>query len=143
MAETGRPTKKTPEILNQICEQIANSSKGLREIAASVGITRPTLLDWLKNDKDFSAQYAHAKALQADFLAEEMLTIADDGTNDTISTEAGEFPNHEWIARAKLRIDARKFLMGKLAPKKYGDKIDITTDGKAINAPIIKLANLD
>lgn len=135
----GQPTKKTKEVTNEICQLVANSSKGLREIAASVGITRQTLLKWLNEDADFSAQYARAKELQMDFMAEEILVIADDGTRDDIITDNGAIPNHEWMARAKLRIDTRKFLMSKLAPKKYGDKLDVTSNGESISTPVINI----
>ena len=68
-----------------------------------------------------------------------MLDIADDKTDDKIATEFGESGNSVAVARARLQIDTRKFIAAKLKPKKYGDKLDLTTDGKEIqsNTPII------
>ncbi len=58
-------------------------------------------------------------------LAEEILEIADDGSNDTYETEDGhEKVNTDVINRSRLRVDTRKWLMSKLAPKKYGDKVE-------------------
>ena len=60
-----------------------------------------------------------------------MLEIADDGTNDWIERQnarSGETYialNDEAISRSRLRVEARKWLMGKMKPKKYGDKIDV------------------
>ncbi len=37
--------------------------------------------------------------------------------------------DHEHIQRSRLRVDARKWLMSKMAPKKYGEKLQHTGDG--------------
>jgi hypothetical protein len=74
-------------------------------------------------------QYARAKEAQADAFAEEMLDIADDGTNDWMTKRFGEteveMPNPEVLQRSKLRVDTRKWLMSKLQPKKYGEKLAV------------------
>ena len=56
-------------------------------------------------------------------LAGQILEISDDGINDYTQTEDGdEAPNHEHIQRSRLRVDFRKWLATKLAPKKYGER---------------------
>ena len=66
-------------------------------------------------------------------MADQILEIADDGTNDTYTdSEGNELTNYDVIARSKIRIDARKWLASKLLPKKFGDKIDVTTQGDKI-----------
>ena len=66
---------------------------------------------WATEDRNgFSAQYARARDAQMDAMAEDILLIADE-------------ENAEDTQRAKLRIDTRKWLMSKMAPKKYGDKV--------------------
>jgi hypothetical protein len=72
----------------------------------------------------FAATTHAARELQADYLAEEMLEIADDGRNDWTKREDGiDAVNAEVVQRSRLRVDARKWLMAKLQPKKYGDRI--------------------
>lgn len=75
-----------------------------------------------------------AREAQADLLAEQILQIADDGTNDTQTDDEGRVRvDQDVIARSRLRVDARKWLASKMAPKKYGDKIEHTgADGGAI-----------
>lgn len=86
-----------------------------------VGIGQRTVWDWLASDREFSQQYARAKIFCADCLADEIIEIADDSSRDTYIDRKGQrVINHKAIARAKLRIDARKWLAAKLAPKKYG-----------------------
>ena len=38
--------------------------------------------------------------------------------------------NSESVQRSKLRVDTRKWLMSKLAPKKYGEKVDLEHSGE-------------
>jgi len=73
-------------------------------------------------------------------LAEEILEIADDGINDTYETEDGkEKVNQDVINRSRLRVDTRKWLMSKLAPKKFGERVEqfiSGPDGGPIQAAI-------
>ncbi|AGG31951.1 hypothetical protein MU9_2906 [Morganella morganii subsp. morganii KT] len=69
-------------------------------------------------------QYARAREIQAELLAEEIIEIADDSSGDVIVDDDGkEQTNHERVARSRLRVDARKWYASKLAPKRYGDRI--------------------
>ena len=78
--------------------------------------------------------YAAAREAQADYLAEELLEIADDATNDWMQRrrEDGTIAtvlNGEHVQRSRLRIDTRKFLLAKLQPKKYGDHVTTALTG--------------
>lgn len=85
---------------------------------------------WLEAHEDFREKYARARADQADFLAEEILQIADDGLNDTYTDEEGNVrTNQDVIARSRLRVDSRKWYASKLLPKKYGDRVQQEVSG--------------
>lgn len=140
---TGRPEIYTPDIADKLCEEISTSSKSLKTICAMDGMPSVrTVLRWLREDKGgeedkskgFCVQYARAKEEQADFLTEEMIDIADDGSNDFMTITKGdisyEVENKEWTSRSKLRVETRKWAASKLKPKKYGDKLDIGMRGK-------------
>ena len=135
METTGRPTVYTPEIAKYICEQLAEG-RSLRSICDDEGMpNRSTVYDWLDADTHgFPDQYARARSRQAETMLDEILEIADDTSNDTIITDFGPRPDAEWISRSKLRVDARKWAMSKLAPKKYGDSkaLDVTSGGERI-----------
>lgn len=110
-----------------ICERVT-MCHFLQKIADDCGVSRWALVKWLGSD-DNAALYACAREAQADTMAEDMLAIADDGTRDTyIDAEGNERTDQDVIARSRLRVDARKWLAGKMAPKKYGDKIDVSVD---------------
>ena len=85
--------------------------------------TVSTVCKWLVDFPTFSEQYARAREIQADTLFDEILDIADESTNDkTVNADGNEVVNHEAIQRARLRVDTRKWMAGKLKPKKYGEK---------------------
>jgi transposase len=137
-----RPTKYTEELATQLCTEIATTTDSLRTICKRLDLSVASVLNWLKDDKhaSFLAQYARAKEEQAELLVEQILEIADDSSNDdTVSERGNIIANSEWISRSKLRVDARKWLASKLLPKKYGDKMDITTSGEKVQAPIIQI----
>lgn len=123
-AKTGRPSSFTQEMADLICERIG-SGESLRAICRDAEMpAQSTVFKWLVDFKSFSEQYARAREAQTEALAEEILEIADDGRNDTYTDEDGnERTNHDVVARSRLRVDSRKWLMSKLAPKKYGEKI--------------------
>jgi hypothetical protein len=88
----------------------------------------------LAADREFQQQYAQAKEAQMDLMAEEIVEIADDGRNDWVQREAkngGTYValNDEAIARSRVRIETRKWLMSKFACRKYGDRIATEVSG--------------
>lgn len=115
-----------------ICERIA-TGESLRSICRDPEMpSRRAVLYWLADPEngEFVRQYARAMEERADHWADEIIAISDDTTNDTHTTvyEDGNertSPNTEWISRSKLRVDSRKWLMSKLAPKKYGERLEV------------------
>lgn len=124
----GRPSSYTEKLGADICARLADG-ESLRTICRDSKMPdKATVFRWLAQDegevKAFRDQYARAREAQADRLAEEILEIADDGRNDTYTDEEGRArTDQDVIARSRLRVDARKWLASKLAPKKYGERI--------------------
>lgn len=126
----GRPSGYTPEIADSICDHIAKGKSlvGWCNTEGNAGYS--TVMRWLEAHEDFREKYARARADQADFLAEEILQIADDGLNDTYTDEEGNVrTNQDVIARSRLRVDSRKWYASKLLPKKYGDRVQQEVSG--------------
>ena len=77
-------------------------------------------------DEEFHAKYACARDMGLDAMADELLDIADDGTNDWGYDDKGNpKPDIDHIKRSALRVDVRKWYLSKLAPKRYGDKLNV------------------
>ncbi len=82
-----------------------------------------TVYRWISSNQEFRDMYAQAREDQADTLADQIIEISDDATNDYMQGEDGLELNAENIQRSRLRVDARKFIAAKLKPKKYGELV--------------------
>jgi len=122
----GRPSSFSQEIANEICEATAKTSRGydrLREKNPHWP-SEKTMQRWEKDIESFRLQYALAKRDQIDFMAREIIDIADNGTNDFYEDSEGKLkPDIEHINRSRLRVDTRKWYTSKLAPKIYGERL--------------------
>lgn len=126
----GRPTDYTESTAAIICTRLVEG-ESLRSICrdpAMPGIS--TVFQWLHAQPVFAEQYAHARDAQADTLADEIIDIADDGRQDWIRDEDGNYRvDHDHIARSRLRVDTRKWVASKLKPRKFGEKTETTLVG--------------
>lgn len=124
----GRPSDYSLEITTAICVRLG-LGESLREICRDEKMPdKATVMRWLAQHAEFRYQYAGAREAQADYYAEEIIEIADDGTNDWMQRQRGEgqseeVENKEVLNRSRLRVDTRKWLMARMAPKKYGDRV--------------------
>ena len=90
---------------------------------------------WLRKNSAFRDLYTQAREILVEHWGDEMLEISDDGTTDFI-TKMGrngteyEAVDQEHIQRSRLRVDTRKWLMSKLAPRKYGDHVELEYTGQ-------------
>jgi hypothetical protein len=132
-------------ICTVICERICNG-ESLRSICAEEDMpAKSTVMRWLNDPecRPFRDQYARAREVQADCIGDEILEIADDGTNDFMErvNKDGSVTttvNQENIGRSRLRVDSRFKLMTMLAPKKYGPKVELEHGGE-IGVKITKI----
>lgn len=128
----GRPTKFTQKLAETICKRIA-AGESLRTIVKDDDMPcAATVFTWLLDPekKDFLEQYEAARNIQAEMMFEELVEIADDGSNDYMERErqngeSYEVPDTEHIQRSRLRVDTRKWYLSKVLPKKFGDKTAI------------------
>jgi hypothetical protein len=131
LLKVGRPTKYTPELADLICERVAIHDVGLSKLTKMFDDMpdKSNINKWRRKYPDFRVKYAQAKCEQIEFLTEDILEIADDATNDWMEFEEKTNGCESWkvngehIQRSRLRIDTRKWLAAKLAPKIYGDVI--------------------
>lgn len=126
----GRRTTYTDAIGKAICKMLSEGVT-LTQISKRPGMPGvTTILAWAMNDKlGFYEQYARAREIGYQRMADQLIDIADDGRNDweEIETRDGSFIklNREATERSKLRVDTRKWLLSKALPKIYGEKVDV------------------
>ena len=120
--------------IEEICARIAEC-QFIHRIARDIGVSPTSLHAYLDNHPEM---YARARERQGDKLVEDMLAIADDAAKDTyIDADGNTRTDQEVVARSRLRVDARKWLAGKMRPKVYGDKVAVGGDA---DAPPINMA---
>lgn len=135
----GRPSKFTQKVADDICNRLA-AGESLRGICKSDDLPEAgTVFRWLScGDEAFTAfreQYARAREIQADALVDEILEISDDGSNDWMERNNADGENTGWqlngehVQRSRLRVDSRKWFASKVAPKRYGDKVQQEISG--------------
>lgn len=141
----GRPTIYSKDLALKVCFDLARG-KSLRRICEDEDMPNAdTIYTWLLdgNHKEFSEQYARARNVQAELMFEEILDIADDGSNDFMTITKGDetynVEDREVTNRSRLRVDSRKWFLSKVLPKKFGDKVDVTSGGETIKGNTIVL----
>ncbi|HWE98843.1 MAG TPA: hypothetical protein VG248_03515 [Caulobacteraceae bacterium] len=141
--KVGRPLTYSTKVATEVCELIAMSNVGLaRQLKDRADLpSETTVMRWLDQFPEFREQYARARERQADLLVDEALEIADDTSGDVIMGKHGPMMDAEFVARSKLRVETRKWMAGKLAPKKYGEasRVELTgADGGPIQLEAVR-----
>lgn len=130
----GRTSTYSDELAAELCEEIAEGAL-LSAVCAKDG--RPsmrTVLRWLERNEGFAKLYDRAREIRADVWGDEIVTISDDRSEDYIDKVRGDGSvdrvlDAEHVQRSKLRVDSRKWLMARAAPRRYGDKLDLNHSG--------------
>lgn len=133
MADVGRPSLYTPELAATVCARIS-AGESLRSVCRDESMPcTTTVMKWAREIPEFAQHYAKAREDLLEHWAEEITEIADDGSNDWMIVNDPDNPgyraNGEHINRSRLRVDTRKWLLSKLAARKYGDKVTTEVSG--------------
>ena len=120
----GRPSLYTPELARIICNRLAEP-ESLKAICRDPGMpSESAVLRWVTRSPEFRRQYDLARDFGRQMAAEEVLEIAD-----------SVFPNAEAVALARRLIDAKKWHLGRMAPKRRGPRVtDCTSELEGISA---------
>jgi hypothetical protein len=109
-------SRYTPELAASILKRVSEGAT-LRKVCRDEGIPESTVRTWARDNRhNFAAQYAQARAMQVDALADELLEVAyrdDLDANDK-----------------RVRCDTIKWTLSKLAPKRYGDRLLVAGDSE-------------
>lgn len=141
-----RQSTFSPELAELICEKLSFGQSLVSICNADDMPSRTTVANWLvkaengnEEYKPFLDSYVRAREAQADSIFDECLQIADEsGADAVVDKETGQIRvDGEVIARAKLRIETRMRMAGKLKPKKYGDKIAFEGEVKHKFEPLV------
>lgn len=151
----GPKPKAVPMVkANRVLDLMSKHGKSLRQACQASNVAPGTFIDWVNKDKELAERYARAREDLIDHIADETMMIADeehrehevfeyDDEGNVIRDENGEpakvmklIPVD--VQRSRLRVDTRKWLLSKLAPKKYGEKITHSGDAENPVSVIIR-----
>ncbi|MGK9174118.1 ubiquitin carboxyl-hydrolase [Yokenella regensburgei] len=132
--KTGRPSEYTSEVADDICALIASGESLLKVCKKQEMPDKSTVFRWLAVHEEFRDKYAKATEARADAIFEDMFDIADD-----------VIPDSAEVAKARLRVDTRKWALARMNPRKYGDKVTnelVGKDGGAIQIETSPMSTL-
>lgn len=108
----GRPSVYSPELSERICNLLMEG-ESLRAICRRDEMPHmATVLSWLHKHPEFHEQYARAREIQAEIMAEDIIMYADSSSEESAA-----------VAKARLQVDARKWYASKVATRRFGDRI--------------------
>ena len=138
----GAPSSYSDAIGNEIVTRLA-SGQSLHSICKLDHMPHiSTIYDWIKKEPSFGEHYGRAREQAAHTLFDQMIDIADDSSRDLLEDGSA---NNAAIARARLQIETRARVAGKLAPRVYGERIEalaqtvnvtnntLTIDGRSLD----------
>lgn len=114
-----------PQKANLVIEIMGEEKLSTVKACEKAGVKRTTFLLWCDIDKDLADRYARTRDDVIEFIAEETIRIADEPIP---STATGGLDSAA-VAKQRLQVDTRKWLLSKLAPKKYGDRQHVEHSG--------------
>lgn len=126
------PMVLTPELAAAICDRLEHGETLRSIVLDPLMPSRTTVFKWIHQNEAFAELYARARDAQADHFAEEIVDIADSEPSLIFKNVDGvdvASVDSTAVNLLRLRIDARKWYASKVAPKKYGDKIEQTHKG--------------
>jgi len=124
------------DIIQQI--ELGRSLKNILDDESSL-IDRSTFYRWLNDNPERIELYKRATEIRADNIFDDMLELADDGSKDYYyDVNGNRQQSMVAVNRSRLQLDTRKWVLGRMNPKKYSEKLDITSGGDKLKVvPII------
>jgi len=126
----------------EIIQLIETKAESLNKAAKQIGIDTRTFHDMIQKDSSLLHQYTHAMEARADLIAERMVRNSHNRANDFYTDSEGNLkPNPVAVQRDRLILDTDKWLLSKLMPKKYGDRL--TLDGEVKTGAPLTIENIN
>lgn len=136
--------KEVTEVFNTICDELEKGFS-LRSILRRENMpSSRTFFKWVDEDKEKVKQYERSLELRSEMLFDEIIEIADKQSEDVGEDENGnKVINHNIVQRNRLQIDARKWALSKMFPKKFGDKTIHSGDAENPIQTTFSILNID
>lgn len=121
--KAAKPIRDKAAICQEVLEGMRNGLSAFKA-CQKAGVPQSTFNRWVDADAKLAEDYAHAREDLIERMAQEVIELSDQEVPETGDGKK------DWqaIQKHKLQVDTRKWLLSKLAPKKYGDKLEVSGD---------------
>jgi len=131
-------TKDRAEVAEMVVASMVEDGLSLRKASARHQISAQTFLRAVAASPALAEQYDRARASVIERLADEVLELAGAPVPklDNGATDPG------MVRQRQLQVDTRKWFLSKLAPKVYGDRLDVQVSDSRMRARPLSMVNL-
>jgi hypothetical protein len=124
----GRPTKRTPEVVKEICDRLSNGEP-LRAICRDSHIPNwDTVYDWMARDEGFALQVAQARENGVEAIAQDTLAMIDAPPQLVVDNNGVSRIDPAYVQWTKLRTEQRMKLLACWSPNRYGNRVQVAGD---------------
>jgi len=126
--KVGRPTKRTPEVVKEICDRLSNGEP-LRAICRDSHIPNwDTVYDWMARDEGFALLVAQARENGVEAIAQDTLAMIDAEPRYIEDGKGGTRIDAGYVQWLKLRTEQRMKLLACWSPNRYGNRVQVAGD---------------
>ena len=138
--KVGRPSRYSEDVMDELCERLSKGEPMAAICRDEHMPAVPTINLWRSKDPAIDSRVARARDDGFDALALDCLNIADDNGRDLrVLANGSVVTDSDVVQRSKLRIETRLKLLACWDPKRYGNKVDVTSGGNPVPAPMIAI----
>jgi len=126
----------------EIIKEIESKGQSLTKATKKIGLDKKSFMLMIEKDTSLLHQYTRATEARADLIAERMVRNSHNRANDFYTDSEGNLkPNPVAVQRDRLILDTDKWLLSKLMPKKYGDRL--TLEGEVKGSAPLTIENIN
>ena len=133
------PVEYSLDLVTEICARIAEGGY-LKVICREAGKPHyTTFFRWLQAHPEAQELYRAARQMGGHWHADRIIEMCDEQPERVKDEKGAARIDSGWVQLQRVRIDALKWVASKWFPKEYGDKLDVTSGDKPLEAPVIPL----
>lgn len=127
-----------PELIDTICERLSKGEP-LAVICREEGMPEDrTIRRWCEDREDVKSAIAQARETGEDVIAAQVLEIID-APPERVATMHGDQIDSGDVSNRRMRAEYRLKLLAKWNPKRWGEKVDLTTQGDKLEGNAIHI----
>lgn len=130
----------TAEQFNDVLDLVKTTTDNFNKICKTVGISSHGFYEYVNSSEEHELKYAQARARQLEHLSDQIQELDQQCIDLTLDKSIDPKSKNAMVQAYRLKIDNLKWLLSKLMPKKYGDKIDVTSNGESIVSDTLSAA---